>query len=71
MNFPDADTPIVLDEPYDVIKFDEKDPGYTYAENRPNIKKPVKIRINVINENKSKCLWKFIQHCRYEDSMKK
>ena len=28
-------------------------------------------RINVINENKSKCLWKFIQHCRFEDSKTK
>ena len=25
----------------------------------------------MINENKPKCLWKFIQHCRYEDSLKK
>jgi len=68
MNFPNTDSSIIFDRPYDVAKFEKEDPGYEYAENRPSIKKPVGRRINVINENKSKCLWKFIQHCRYADS---
>ena len=71
MNFPDTDVSIILDRPYDVAQFTPEDPGFSYFENRPSIKKPVRPRINVINENKSKCLWKFIQHCRYEDSKKK
>lgn len=71
MNFPDTEISIIFDRPYDVAKFSKEDSGYEYAENRPSIKKPIGRRINVINENKSKCLWKFIQHCRFEDSKKK
>ena len=65
MNFPDTEVSIIFDRPYDVATFQEGDIGYEFAKDRPNIKKPVGRRINVINENKPKCLWKFIQHCRY------
>jgi len=65
MNFPDTETSIIFDSPYEVATFQEGDEGYEYANCRPSIKKPKSRRINVINENKSKCLWKFIQHCRY------
>jgi hypothetical protein len=71
MNFPDTEVSIIFDRPYEVAKFDEADKGYQFAKDRPSIKKPVGRRINVINENKPKCLWKFIQHCRYEDTLKK
>jgi hypothetical protein len=35
------------------------------------IKKPNEKRISIINENKSKCLWKFIEHCTYEQYVNK
>lgn len=34
---------------------------------RPSIKKPAAKRISIINENKSKCYWKFILHTTYEN----
>jgi len=71
MNFPDTEVSIIFDRPYEVAAFEKEDRGYDLAKERPSIKKPVGRRINVINENKPKCLWKFIQHCRYEDSLKK
>lgn len=32
--------------------------------NRPSIKQANEKRTSIINENKSKCLWKFIEHCK-------
>ena len=71
MNFPDTEVSIILDRQYEVVKFEKEDCGYQFEQNRPNIKKPKGRRINVINENKPKCLWKFIQHCRFEDTSKR
>jgi len=44
----------------------EGDEGWEYVKNRPTIQKPEERRISIINENKSKCLWKFVQHCSFE-----
>lgn len=53
MNFPyDNDIneiAIILDRNYEVASFDKDDKGYEIAQDRPNIKKPVGSRINVIN----------------------
>ena len=50
---------------------DERDiePGdiaYDYKNVRPAIKMAKEKRTSIINENKSKCLWKLIQHCTGE-----
>lgn len=71
MNFPDTEVSIIFDREYEVAQFEREDLGYEFSQDRPSIKKPEGRRINVINENKPKCLWKFIQHCRYDDSLKK
>jgi hypothetical protein len=44
----------------------ETDPGLEYIKARPKIKKPNEKRTAIINENKNKCYWKFIEHCTYE-----
>lgn len=67
MNFVCNDSTIYLDAPI----ADEKppgqgDPGWEYVKNRPAIKQANENRTSIINENKSKCLWKFIEHCKAE-----
>ena len=42
-----------------------------FSSERPIIKKPVDTRIPIINESKSKCLWRLKQHCSYEEYQKK
>jgi len=53
MNFPYDDDinkiSIILDRKYEVATFEKEDKGYEIAQDRPNIKKPVGSRINVIN----------------------
>jgi hypothetical protein len=49
----------------------KKDEYFKYYQERPKIKKPSGVRIPIINENKSKCLWKFINHCSYTDYLTK
>ena len=43
----------------------EKRQVFKYFQERPKIKKPIGVRIPIINEKNSKCLWKFIHHCSY------
>jgi hypothetical protein len=68
MNFAENDTPVKLDIPFDVKSAEKGSIEETYIQKRPFIKKPVDKRIAVINENKSKCYWKFILHNAYENS---
>jgi hypothetical protein len=65
MNFADRSNIIYLDAPIaDERSLGEGDNGWDYVKERPSIKRPNQTRSSIINENKSKCLWKFIQHCR-------
>ena len=67
MNFADKDDPIHLDADYNVEEIPVDHLFNEYSNARPIIKKPAQNRIPIINENKSKCLWKFINHCSYEE----
>lgn len=71
MNFAENDRPIYLDTPYPLSPLPEADAGWDLVRSRPVIKKPNEKRISIINENKSKCLWKFIEHCTYEQYVNK
>jgi hypothetical protein len=66
MNFAENDTPIKLDKDFEIAQAEKGSIEETYIQKRPFIKKPVETRISVINENKSKCYWKFILHTPYE-----
>jgi hypothetical protein len=66
VNFPpDTESPAFLDKSFRLVEPGKKDPSHKYFQERPKIKKPNGVRISIINENKSKCLWKFISHCSY------
>ena len=66
-NFLESEDCIYLDSDERSVKLEEECDFKTFEKQRPLIKKPKNIRIPVINENKSKCLWKFIQHCSYNE----
>ena len=67
MNFVLGDNVSYLDNPIkDRREADERDIVYPYKNARPAIKMANEKRTSIINENKSKCLWKFIQHCTGE-----
>jgi hypothetical protein len=55
---------VFLDKEFGKPDFDERDPAITYTSIHPKIKIGYPSRINVVNQNKSKCLWKFVL---YED----
>lgn len=67
MNFSEFNIPIYLDIDEDLNPVPPGHPFYSFAAERPSIKKPEDKRIPIVNENKSKCLWKFIQHCSYDE----
>jgi hypothetical protein len=60
MNFSDANNPIYLDIDFNLRSVEPDHSFYEYSAQRPSIKKPEDVRISIVNENKSKCLWKFI-----------
>ncbi len=60
MNFSDANNPIYLDIDFNLRSVEPDHPFYEYSAQRPSIKKPEDVRISIVNENKSLCLWKFI-----------
>lgn len=66
MNFDEKDKAIALDTEMKLNPLPESDPGLDYIKARPKIKKPNQKRTSIINENKNKCYWKFIEHCTYE-----
>lgn len=72
MNYSELNEPIYLDQDKDVgFSVPEDNEAFDYFKSRPSIKKPIGERISVINENKSKCLWKMILHCNYDQSLEK
>lgn len=56
-----------MDAKFEVAEAERGSVEESYVEKRPLIKKPVEKRIAIINENKSKCYWKFILHTPYEN----
>jgi hypothetical protein len=67
MNFVLGDNVVYLDSPIkDERSIEEGDVAFDYSKVRPAIKSANERRTSIINENKSKCLWKFIQHCTAE-----
>jgi hypothetical protein len=65
MNFVYNNSMIYLDSPIsEERETKEGEPGWEYVKNRPSIKLANEKRTSIINENKSKCLWKFIEHCK-------
>lgn len=72
VNFPpDTNSATFLDIRGKVTEPKINDKEYKYFQKRPQIKQPIGVRIPIINENKSKCLWKFINHCSYNDYLSK
>ena len=70
-NFVEADTPIFLDDYFSHQEIPENHEFKPFEKQRPYIKKPKNMRVPIINENKSKCLWKFIQHCTSDEYQEK
>ena len=67
MNFVLGDNVSYLDCPIkDEREIEPGDIAFEYRNVRPAIKMANEKRTSIINENKSKCLWKFIQHCTGE-----
>jgi hypothetical protein len=64
VNFNDGSDYVFLDKEFERPEFKENDPALTYISVHPIIRIGYPPRINVVNQNKSKCLWKFIL---YED----
>jgi len=65
MNFEEKNKEIYLDTKPTLNPLPEDDVlSISYLKNRPAIKTPNDIRTAIINENKSKNLWKFIEHCK-------
>ena len=67
MNFDEKEEPVALDIQEALQEIPESHPCRVFSDLRPSIKRPQNFRIAIINENKSKCLWKFIQHCTAEE----
>lgn len=65
MNFSQSGEMIPLDIKYGSEVYQPQKCGRFIAQ-RPSIKTPNDVRAYIINENKSKCLWKFIEHCSFE-----
>ena len=67
MNFVLGDNVVYLDAPIPGEQpIEAGDVAYEYSRVRPAIKSANERRASIINENKSKCLWKFIEHCTAE-----
>ena len=58
---------IYLDVEHDDVALPEDHEFIPLLQQRPSIKKSNDKRVPVVNENKDKCYWKFIQHCSYEE----
>lgn len=65
VNFNDGTDYVFLDKDFPQLEeYGEEDPAVSYLAEQPLIKIASPKRINVVNQNKSKCLWRFIL---YED----
>lgn len=67
MNFAETEQAIFLDTDLGLKEVPQEHPFFEFSSIRPSIKKPINTRIPIVNENKDKCLWKFIQHCSYKE----
>jgi hypothetical protein len=64
VNFNEGTDFVFLDKEFEKPDFGLDDPALNYLHVQPSIKIDFPKRINVVNQNKSKCLWRFIL---YED----
>lgn len=60
VNFNEGTDYVFLDKEFERLEFSEEDQALAYLSVQPRIKIGFPKRINVVNQNKSKCLWRFI-----------